>query len=301
MTEPPRVLQQGGPSSLAEESAGPSTVAGQVGVDFCATHEPVVAAQPREPVDVAEVFARPLQALLGELRFSVSEDLSEFNRRNARLRIASFQRDALDALDRVSNPGELKEFIDFCRDELRSLEARGVRTSNFAEILAILGEAQAVWSADEGETQPRPPYARIAAVEESARELRAKLAHSRHAFAADEGHLRSLAQEEVLVRDDLAAKEAQLSELEIAIRSAREKLASVRGAREITSTRVEDHREEIAHGERELENLAVESQSLRSTTVEASGEALQRYAQTSEVMRAIRGDLHAGFGRLGDP
>ena len=103
------------------------------------------------------------------------------------------------------------------------------------------------------------------------------------------------------MRDDLAAKEAQLSELEIAIRSAREKLASVCGAREITSTRVEDHREEIAHGERELENLAVESQSLRSTTVEASGEALQRYAQTSEVMRAIRGDLHAGFGRLGDP
>ena len=140
-----------------------------------------------------EAFVRPLQTLLNDLDFSVNEDLDEFRRRIARTRIASFRGDVLDILSRVSNPSELKAFIDFCEEELKSFQVRGVQTSNFTEVLALLSNAQAAWSRDESETQPRPPYARIVAVEGSARELRRKLAHSRSAIAAGEGHLRSLA------------------------------------------------------------------------------------------------------------
>ena len=301
VAEPPRIWQAGGPSGAAEEMVGPSGSASPIGADFCATHEPVVVTQPQEPVDVMEAFVRPLHTLLGDLHFSVDADLGEFRGRITRTRIASFQRDALEFLRGVSNPGELKEFIDFCQEELKSFQARGVQTSNFAAVLALLSSAQAAWSHDESETRPRPPYAQIAAVEGSARELRRKFAHSQSAIAADEGHLHSLAQEEASVRADLAAKEAQLSELEMAIRSLREKLASVCGAREMTFMRVEDHREEAAREERELEALAAESQALRMTTVEASAEALQRYAHTSELMQAIQRDLLACIERLGDP
>ena len=69
----------------------------------------------------------------------------------------------------------------------------------------------------------------------------------------------------------------------------------------MTSMRVEDHRDEAARGERELEDLAAESRSLRMTTVEASAEALERYAHTSELMQALRRDLFACFERLGNP
>ena len=68
-----------------------------------------------------EAFIQPLQALLNDLHFSVDEDLDEFRRRIAHTRIASFRGDALDILSRVSNPSELRAFIDFCEEELKSL------------------------------------------------------------------------------------------------------------------------------------------------------------------------------------
>ena len=207
----------------------------------------------------------------------------------------------LDALRRVDSPDELKEFIDFCHDEVKNIQARGVETSNFSEVLTLLGNAQLTWSIAESDTQPRPPHAQIAAVENSIREVRGKLIHCRDAISSDEEHLRLLAREEASTNADLAEREAQLSELEMVIRSLREKLVSVREAKGTAFTRVESNRETITHAEQELKTLALESQALRSTTVEAPAEAMQRYTSTLDMMRMMHEDLLACVEKLSEP
>ena len=303
--ESSHALRSGDPSVSAQEASRDPVdllvAAAHASTDFSGTHEPAAAVRPREHVDIMEVYVRPLRTLLSNLHFSVDTSLSQYRQQLARARFANFQREVLDALRRTDSPDELKEFLDFCHDEVKNIQARGAEISNFSEVLKLLGNAQLTWSIAESDTQPRPPHIQIAAVETSIREVRGKLIHCRDAISTDEEHLRLLAQEEASTGADLAKREAQLSELEMVIRSLREKLASVREAKGATSTRVESNREAIAHAEQELKTLAAESQALRSTTVEAPAEAMERYTTTVDLMRTMHDDLLACIEKLGEP
>ena len=263
--------------------------AARASTDFSATYEPT--SMPQESTDMMKSFVHPLRTLFGNLQFMVDANLSEYKQKNAFNRIKNFKAEISDAFGRTDSPESLKEFLEFCCDESKSVQSKGVDISGFDDILNLLSDFQKAWLTAKNEIQPRPPLAQIAATENSIEELKGKLVHHRNEASTDESQSHSLRMEEGALRLEIADQEAQLSKLELAVRTNKEKLALICNNQETVSKRLASHREEIARGEEKLAVLNSEAQVLRSTALEASDIAKREYELAVAAMKLIHDDF----------